>query len=404
MKLIHNAEAGNSFRPYLPPYFHFVLPGVALSLLLVYREWSAQRGPASARFAGLGCRAGYFAVGVALPIAVFLIPYWRRHAVGKWLATLLLSSGRLHHTSFAPPGNVVAVLCIPVLLILWANAACTEPRTRKLAIGALSVVLALLLIAVRGHLLASGLVFFSLSQLLPILVVIGVIVLARANDAASDASSRLLLLLAVAATLALFQFPVAAPIYFCFVAPFVGLVLMALAEATAPSRNSLSLLLPVFGFYLFFGLFVILPGQFYRSYFDNRPEAALTLPRAEGFIGDRDMVEINQRAVAEVLRHAGEAPIYAGPDSPGFYFLAGRANPTPIYMDFLAGDDAQPQRILDAIDRSGVRAIAINHAGTYPGYSPYNPSGPPSPELLAGLRQHFPNATVVGYYEIRWRP
>jgi hypothetical protein len=404
VKLIGSAGAADGWQSYFPLGFHFVLPGAALALLLIWREWSAHRGPALPRFAALAWRAGYFAVGVAIPIAVFLLPYWRRHAVGKWASNLLLSSARLHHTSFVPPGNSVALLCLPLLLLLWANAEWTRLRTRKLAIVVLSILLGLVLLKVRGHLLASGFVFFSLSQLLPILVIIGAIVLYQRGVAGGAASERLLLLLAAASTLALFQFPVAAPIYFCLVAPFVVLVLMALTEATAPAGDSLSLMLPVFAFYLLIGLFVILPGQFYRSYFDNRPEAALTLPRARGFIGDRDMVEINERAVNEVLRHAGDAPIYAGPDSPGFYFLAGRANPTPIYMDFLAGDDAQPRRILEAIDGSGVKAVAINHGGSYTGYAPYNPSGPPSPELLEGLRQRFPNATVIGYYEIRWRP
>ena len=403
VKLIRSGGSGRSFGTSLPLYYHFVLPAAALSLLLILREWSMPPTASLARFRALGWRTGYFAIGVMIPIAIFLMPYWHRHAVAKLVANLMLSSARLEHTSFSPPGNSVALLCLPLLLVLWANTAYRGSRARAVTIASLSIVLGLLLVAVRGHLLASGLVFFSMSQLLPLLVVIGTIVLfrGRGDEAAGE---RQLLLLAVAATLALFQFPIAAPIYFCLVAPFVWLAVTAVGEATADSRQGLSLLVPVLVFYLLFGLFVIIPGQFYRSYFDNRPEAALTLPRAQGFIGDKAMVEIYEQAVPEVLRHAGDAPIYAGPDSPGFYFLAGRRNPTPIYMDFLAGDDARPQRILDAIDHNGVKAVAINHGGTYPGFSPYNPSGPPAPELLDGLRQRFPNATVIGYFEIRWRP
>ena len=403
IKLIRSGESGRSLATSLPLYFHFVLPAAALSLLLVVREWSTPRTASLARFRALGWRAGYFAIGAVIPIAIFLIPYWRRHAVAKLLINLMLSSARLQHTSFSPPGNSIALLCLPVLLVLWANAEYRSTRARAATIAALSIALGLLLLAVRGHLLASGLVFFSMSQLLPLLVVIGAVALLRERITGEAARERLLLLLAVATTLALFQFPIAAPIYFCLVAPFVWLALVAVGEAIADSRRDLSLLAPVLVFYLLFGLFVILPGQFYRSYFDNRPEAALTLPRAQGFIGDQAMVEIYDQAIPEVLRHAGDAPIYAGPDSPGFYFLAGRRNPTPIYMDFLAGDDAQPQRILDAIDRNGVKAVAINHDGTYPGFSPYNPSGPPPPELLEGLRKRFPNATVIGYFEIRWK-
>jgi hypothetical protein len=69
----------------------------------------------------------------------------------------------------------------------------------------------------------------------------------------------------------------------------------------------------------------------------------------------------------------------------------------------LAGDDAQPQRILKAIDSSGVQTVVINHSGSSDDPATYNPSGAPSPVLLDGLRQRFPKATFIGFYEIRWK-
>jgi hypothetical protein len=295
--------------------------------------------------------------------------------------------------------NWLALLCVPLLLVLLVNAESRHPSTRKVTTVILSMVLGLLLLAVPGRPFVSGLVWFSIAESLPILVVIGVIVVGRKRLPGNSLTQRLMLLLCVVATLSLLQFPYANRVYFCFVVPVLILVLLALAEETTAYRHWHSPLLPVLAFYLLFGVFAI--RDLYLIHFGNWPKTAFTLPVAAGFLGDKDTVELYERAVPEVLRHAGNAPIYAGPDSPEFYFLTGHRNPTPIYLDFLAGIDAQPQRILNAIDTSGVRTVVINHGGSY--WGRYNPSGPPSPELLNGLRERFPQATVIGYFEIRWK-
>ena len=400
MKLINSAVGAAGLRIFLAPYYHFVLPGGALSLFLIYREWSTARAPARARLRSLVSRVGPFGLGAMVPVAIFLVPYVQRHALAKWYASLLLPSGRIQHAAHLPVSNWLALLCVPLLLVLLVNAECKHPSTRKATTAVLSMVLGLLLLAAVGRLLLSWAVWFSIAESLPILVAIGVIV-CRKDPPGNRLSQRLMLLLCVAAMSSLFQFPFAAPIYFCVVVPILILVLLALAEETTAYRHWHSPLLPVLAFYLLFGMFAILPGALYLHDFGSWPKATFTLPVAAGFLGDEDTVELYERAVPEVLRHAGNAPIYAGPDSPGFYFLTGHRNPTPIYLDFLAGADAQPQRILKAIDTSGVRTVVINHGGSK--WGTYNPSGPPSPELLDGLRERFPQATVIGYFEIRWK-
>lgn len=398
IKLINSAGRSAGSMNFLAPSYHFVLPGAAVSLLLIHREWSTPRVSARARLLSLGSRVGLFSLGIIVPVAIFFVPYVQRHALAKWCASVLLSGRRLQHATL-PVSNWFALLCVPLLLVLLANTECKHPRTRAVTTAVLSIVLGLLLLAAPGHSLVSGAVWFSIAESLPIVVVIGVIVLSRKRPAGSRLTQRLMLLLFVAATSSLVQFPSAAPIYFFSVVPVLILVVLALAEETTAYRHWHSPLLPVLAFYVLFGMFAILPGTFYLSWFDNRPEAAFTLPVAAGFIGEKDTVELYERAVPEVLRHAGNAPIYAGPDSPGFYFLTGHRNPTPIYFDFVAGADAQPERILNAIDNGGVRTVVINHGGALG----YNPSGPPSTKLLDGLRERFPKSTVIGYFEIRWK-
>jgi hypothetical protein len=401
--LINSAGQTDGIAALLGRYYNFVLPIVAVCGFLICREWTIARRPTGERFQTLSARAALFCLGLLLPIAMFLVPYVARHAVGQLLAAVLLSRERVQHTANIPASNLLILLTAPLLLLLLVNAECKDPRYRRIATAILSVMLAALLIAGSGHSLALALDWFSIAEFLPLLVVIAVFALMRRGLEQNEPRQRLVLLALVAAISGLVQFPVSAPTYFCFVASLVFLLLVAVAEHTKPDAESILPVLPVMLFYLLFGITAVYPAWFYVSRFDRTMESRFTLPRAAGFVGDRNMVHLYEKVVEEVNRHAGNAPIYAGPDSPGLYFLTGHQNPTHIYMDFLAGDDAQPQRILQAIDDSGVQVAVINHGGSSDDPATYNPSGLPSPVLLDGLRQRFPEASVIGFYEIRWK-
>src|ERR1019366_4972076 len=131
MKLINSAVGAAGLRIFLAPYYHFVLPGGALSLFLIYREWSTARAPARARLRSLVSRVGPFGLGAMVPVAIFLVPYVQRHALAKWYASLLLPSGRIQHAAHLPVSNWLALLCVPLLLVLLVNAECKHPSTRK---------------------------------------------------------------------------------------------------------------------------------------------------------------------------------------------------------------------------------------------------------------------------------
>jgi hypothetical protein len=379
-------------------YYHFVLPGMAISVFLIAREWQYPRPPAPQRLYSATARIGILSLGAIIPVTVFLLPYVERHSVAKWCSSILLSSARLHSATYPPMPNASAVICIPLVVILWINAAATRSHVRHAVGIALSILLGIVLFLSVGRVLPSRLVWFSIAESLPILVVIGLLVLWSARAAHDKSSDLLMLFLTVSAMCSLIQLPRAAPVYFCFIFPLAALALAALAEKTKGDSGASSLLLPTFSFYLLFGLFAIFPGQFYAQPFYVQPEIASTIPRAVGFLGERGILEPYERAIPEVLKHAGNAPIFAGPDAAEFYFLTGHKNPTPIFLEFLAGPDGQPDRILSAIDNAGVLAVVINHGGAH------NPSGPPPQELLDALRKRFPQAKVIGRFEIRWKP
>lgn len=401
--LIDNADRSYGFAAVLGRYYHFVLPIVAASGFLIYREWKIARQSSSERFKALAMRAVPFGMGIVLPIVVFLAPYFTRHAVRQWLTAVLLSRERVQHAANAPASNGLILLTAPLLLLLLVNAECKDPRYRRIVTAVVWLALAVVLIAGSGRLLASALDWFSVAESLPLLVVVAVGSLFRRNFGASKLAQRLLLLALVVALSSLVEFPVSAPTYFCFVASLLFLLFVAIAEQTKPGVNSILPIVPVIAFYLLFAVTAIYPAPLYVSRFAKTRESTFTLPRASGFEGDSRTVDLYQRLVTEVARHAGNAPIYAGPDSPGLYFLTGHRNPTRIYMDFLSGTDAEPKRILQAIDTSGVQAVVINHGGNSDDAATYNPSGPPSPQLLNGLRERFPQAKIIGFYEVRWK-
>ena len=70
---------------------------------------------------------------------------------------------------------------------------------------------------------------------------------------------------------------------------------------------------PVFAFYLLFGVFAILPGEFYLRQFERHPESVFKLSKAEGFVAESDAVDLYEQVIPEILRHAGDAPIMPGP-------------------------------------------------------------------------------------------
>ena len=129
---------------------------------------------------------------------------------------------------------------------------------------------------------------------------------------------------------------------------------------------------------------------------DARQTKAFTLPRADGMVTDASIVNLYELAIPEVVKHSGNASIWAGPDAFEFYFLTSRANPTPVLSDSLAGRDREPQRTLFWIDKAKVQVVVINH-------SPKNRSGAIAPELESALRQRYPLSTTVGWWEIRWK-
>ncbi len=376
--------------------YHFVVPGASIACLLVVREWCKPRAPVVVRLRRLAARLIPVVAGAAIPVGVFLAPYALTGTISEWFLGVFVSpAARLDRAFYPPIHAIAAACCLPVLCLLLLNQQLRQPRVRSITF--LLVCLSLIgVIGLAFH--YPGLarwVWVSAATAIPVITVFGVVTLLQ-GSLEPERSLRIMLFISLAALCSLVQFPFSGPFYFCYVVPLAILAFASLAQ-TGPDGRDWSLLYPLPIAYLLFVIFVVMPNQVYGRGLSLDPVAqkAFSLPRAAGIRGETQTVEMYQQVVKEVSRHAGKAPIWAGPDAAGIYFLAGHRNPTTVLWEVFSGADSKPETILASLDRAGVRTIVINHLT--------NISGPPAPSLVEELQNRFPESMSIGYFEIRWR-
>ena len=101
--------------------------------------------------------------------------------------------------------------------------------------------------------------------------------------------------------------------------------------------------------------------------------------------------------VVELLQeHATSGVIFAGPDAPELYFLAGLHNPTPAIFDFLVPDTLFHEHVVQSMDSSRITAVAIKRSVWH---SPLL-----EPHIEAAFANRFPDGAVVGPITVRWQP
>lgn len=377
-------------------YYHFVLPGVVLSTLLIYRDRQSRHVPSISRVQALAGRMLPFLAGLVIPVTAFLVPYIVMGRVGSLIQDVFVAPfARVHSAYWAPINPIAVLLSLPVFGLMALDAGIRKQKDRQIAMAISCLGCAAALYLSLRFPYFTGLTWLSAAASIPLLSVVAVALLMRTRSG-DKRTSRLLLLVAVIAMCSLNQYPFSAPIYFCYVAPLLILAMSALTVIRPHSKPSI--VAPVAVFFLVFALAVLMPNQIYSKGLTLHPDVqkAFSMPRASGVRGSIDVVERYERVCDEIAAHGGSGSIYAGPDSSGLYFLTGRENPTPVLFDFLAGDDDRPDRILADIERARVGVVVINHAIRIP-------SGPMPPELLNALRSRFPESKTIDNFEIRWK-
>lgn len=386
--------------PYLPELLHFVLPGLLLAAMLVRDEWRSANGGSLTRFTTLGRALLPFAAGIALPVAIFLVPYLRAGAVADVVNGVFVLPAR----RFANASVRMLPLWSLLTLLLPASILLRHRAGGKLARRAADVVLAVGLVAVTLYTARSTLlyriVWDSARSMVPVLTVLGVMLLSRGRPdrpLPPLLRARTMLLLSVTAVCSLVQFPFSVAVYFCYVAPLVVLSALALYRFLPPMPRMVPVTLV--GLYAGFAVLRIdLATQFGMGRF-YLPESRVSF---QTMTGTRANIEAphasatEYQAVTYLLQvHARGGYTWASPDSPEMYFLSGLRNPTRTLYDFFEDSTGRTERVLHMLDARGVTAIVEN------GKPPF--SAPLAPALVTALESRYPNAAQIGPYLVRWR-
>jgi hypothetical protein len=380
---------------------NLVLPPAILATVILLRELRAKGQTSRERILALLRMILPFGLGFLVPLAVFAVPYIHGNAVHALLTGIfLLPFKRVWGAHFSSPeiSQIASSLCLVAILILGA-------RIRGVGRWGVSVttagLVAYYLVASAHEWVLYQRLWHAAYWLTPILAVSGaLLILSERRNTGMETGSyerqQLFLILAVMTLSGLVQYPFSAPIYFCYVAPLVILgavsVLRLFPAIPAP------LLAVIFGCFLFFGGLRVTPPfiRFMGYQYQTDPEThLLDLPRVGGLRVDIETAEAYEELIPLIQEHAGTGEIFAAPDCPEIYFLAGYRNPTRSLFDFFEDDSRNRKRILRLLDERPIRVIVLNR------YPPF--SAPMPPDVRQALLARYPYSANIQNFEVRWR-
>jgi hypothetical protein len=372
-------------------FYHFVLPSAALVALVLFGERSV-RGTASVeRFGRLLRLVTPFSLGVLSPVLIFLMPYARSGAVGKFLSGVTSSAvARSVGLGVLRPVSIEDSIWAIALAGLIAAAMYWREFQGKLVGAAVGLGLTVMLLkASTSSGIVSG-VWYSVATLTPLVVLLGAAVVLAAGKWSGPSQlqqQRAMVLISLAAICGLVQYPFAAPIYLCYALPLTLLAAVA-TIAIAKKQPGTYVLSAVAGFYLLFGVVMLVPDYVYELTHKVGPMDELHLERAGGL---RIEYAANFADLIHLLQqHSPNGLMYAGNDCPELYFLSGLKNVTH--------DDtgAPADEVLKALQSDDLKVVVINEA-------PFFPLAKMSPEVRAEVESKFPESQRAGIFHVFWR-
>jgi hypothetical protein len=296
---------------------------------------------------------------------------------------------------------IMTAIAANLLLIATVFFAGTRTRT---ALGILALIGApVILLVARVKDIVYMSVWHTIWMLVPIVIVLGVVLVLwqlMRHQMDGTRQQQIFLVLCVAATCNLIQFPCTVPIYLCYVFPLVVLAVAAvIGQLEEPPRLFLA---AVFGFYLLYVMLEVTPGWQYPMGLRYSPEtqiAKLTLPRAGGLRVFPESARNYEELGVLLSEHGSGKYIYATPDCPEVYFLYGFRNPTRTFYDFNDDPTGRTPRILATIAEHDIRLVVLKR---HP--DAWDFSGPIPTDLQTALEGEFPYHATTGKFEVRWKP
>jgi hypothetical protein len=377
---------------------HFVVPGAALSALIVWNERHAPALPFARRLRRALRLMGPFLLGFALPVALFLVPFAAAGSLGALVnGVLVLPFQRLSEAAMRPPlasYSLRASLPLAALLLLPARG-----RVRP-AIGALAWVGAAVALArVPWSFKTYFWTFLSSRAVIPFAVVAGCVWLAARGDRVPPRKrAAAMAVFAAAALCSIVQYPFSAPVYFSYVVP-LGIMAAAAAFSLnpAPARGAGVLALT---YMTLFGALWVNRGYVYGMavvWAHHHMTEPLHTAIPAGIRVDAEDAGDYGRVVRLMRAHAGASPwTWAGPDTPELYPLAKLGNPTRNLFEHFADQATFEPSLLRTLEARRVNVVVVNAEPLF--------SRKLSPPTLRVLAARYPHAERVGRFTVRWRP
>jgi hypothetical protein len=384
--LIRNLDAAH--------IFHFFLPAASAAALVLWLEWrEPAQGTFVRRMGSLLRNLAPFLGGLALPLLALVMPYALSGSVPDlWHGVLVLPFQRLEDAAWAPPSIGAALFSLAVILLALRSSDRIH-RPAALLLAALMLMAPLMIRTWPAFFIT------AVRSSIPLVVGAGLLLVGRRHiDAAvsSEARHRTAAVLFVLATCTLIQFPYAYDIYFLYVAPL--LIMAALAGhrlwLRPPSVAPAGLLV----FSLVFGAIWVNHGSRISvglHYEAGMNTAPLPMERAGGIRVPAADSTVYGALVPLLRSRARSEYIYAGPDAPHVYFLAGLRNPTPHLFEFFEPATVREPKLVRTIDSLGISVVAVNR---FPDFSE-----PLDAATVGELRQRLPHADTIGRYIVLWR-
>jgi hypothetical protein len=374
-------------------FIYFLLPAGILAVLVMVREHAMRSTGDKARFTALFRMLLPFLTGVIAPPICFLVPYALSHSLGTFFSHVFgLIPGRVDALSFQEPAPPYFLLYAAMTLALVVVVAYLSRRwPMAIALGA-SALLAVALIDPQVRVWSY--LWFLARLLVPLIVAFGAAVLffhpSPAATVAPLRAEQSVLLLSLAALCSIVQFPVAAPIYFCYSAPLAALALLAILPDNRFSAT-FGILAVLLLFSVLFAVIRIQPNRIYAHFRIAAfpPLQALNLPRAGGL--KVESPGLYETLVQTVRQHSGSSAIIATPECPEVFFLSGLTNTSSADGGLSSND------LLNALKLADVKVVVLNL------HSSFSASTITTPEVYRSLTTRFPHAARVGKYLVCWR-
>ena len=380
-------------HPRLGPaeFYQFVMPSAVVVALILLGERRV-RNEARQRFRTMFRLTIPFLGGVAIPVIVFLAPYARSGTIRQFFSGVMSSvATRSIVLGVIRPASVEKSIFALLLVGLVAAAIYWREVQGKIVGATVGLGLTVLLLkASTSSEIVLG-VWNSAATLTPLVVLLGAIVVLRAGWRGGSVKPRheqLVVLLSLSAVCGLVQYPFAAPYYLLYSLPLTLLAAAAIV-ANAKQQPGTYLLAAVAGFYLLFGVIVLVPSDMYEilvSKVGQRDE--LRLERGGGL---RIEYAANFAELAQFLQqHSPNGLMYAGNDCPELYFLSGLKNVTR--------DDggAPAEEVFKALQSDDLKLVVINEAPFYPGARM-------DLGVRAEVTRRFPHSSQMGIFHVFWR-